>query len=115
MAVSPPPMALAWQVERWAPGVYGAFVSRVLPQVTSRSQATSWWRSPSENARVGGESDSQHLLGLGLDITDPDLDGLAIRLQRAGLVAVRAARHVHVQAWPAGTARRIGLLAAVGL
>jgi hypothetical protein len=33
----------------------------------------------------------------------------------AGLVPVRFARHVHIQAWPAGVARRIGLPQALGL
>ena len=115
MPSSPPPFSLAWQVDRLVPGVYGAFVSRVSRAASRRTTLTSWWRDPTGNARVGGNPDSQHLIALAADLGGEDFQDLARRLRSSGLVAVVESNHVHVQLWPAGTARRIGLLAAVGL
>lgn len=115
MPLSAPPSSIWWTVDQWAPGVYPEFVRRVFSGITPRSVASSWWRSTDDNHRVGGEPDSQHLIALGLDIQDPDLDALASRMRSAGLIAVRSDKHVHVQMWPAGTARSVGLLAALGL
>jgi len=108
MAVDPPPYALAWQVERYVPGLYGAFWSRLVSGATRETRATSWFRTSTRNEQVGGQPDSQHLLGLAIDLWEPDLDDLAARMRATGLVTVRYGGHVHVQAWPAGTARRRG-------
>ena len=115
MSASAPPLSLAWQIEGFVPGIWTAFFTRVIPAVTAQSRVSSWWRGPEHNSRVGGSPDSQHLIGLALDLTDPDLGGLTNRLNTSGLVAIRYSGHTHVQVWPAGTARSTGLLAAVGL
>ncbi len=115
MSAQPPPLSLAYLVDRAAPGIYGAFFTRVLHAVDDTTRATSWYRGAAHNQRVGGQPDSQHRLGLALDLQADDLAALHQRLTRSGLVATLHERHVHVQAWPAGTARRIGLLAALGI
>jgi hypothetical protein len=67
--------------------------------------ATSWWRSPSNNAAVGGHPRSQHLLGLAVDVVLPPserADFVAL-CEYVGLVAIDEGTHVHVQRFPAGT------------
>lgn len=74
-------------------------------------RATSWWRDAETNRRVGGHPESQHLLGLALDVTGPTLDLgiLAARARGVGLTAVLESNHLHVQMLPAGRARARGL------
>lgn len=115
MSVQLPPLGLARAVDRRAPGIYAALIDRLLVGVRPGDYATSWWRDAATNRAVGGHPDSQHLLGLAFDIASPDLNDLYRRLATTGLVAVREATHVHVQAWPAGIARSTGLLASLGL
>jgi len=76
-------------------------------------RATSWYRDRETNIRVGGARDSQHLLGLALDIVGPAdvLQGLLIELRGVGLVAIDELSHVHVQLLRAGQARGEGLFA----
>ena len=64
---------------------------------------TSWYRSPADNQRVGGEPRSQHLLGLAADIVFPTIvKASAMRSLRAqGLTVLDEGDHVHVQAYPA--------------
>ena len=73
--------------------------------------ATSWYRSPAENQRANGAPDSQHLLGIGIDVDGDEMDLARFRRDcgAVGLVAVDAGSHTHVQLLPAGTARQIGL------
>lgn len=76
-------------------------------------RASSWWRDVETNRRVGGQPDSQHLLGLALDVTGPaDVrEGLGIELRGLGLIAIDEFSHLHVQLLPAGQARGEGLFA----
>ena len=76
-------------------------------------RASSWWRDLETNRRVGGQPDSQHLLGLALDVVGPDevRVGLAIELRGLGLIAIDELSHLHVQLLPAGQARGEGLFA----
>ncbi len=70
---------------------------------------SSWWRSQDDNARVGGDPYSQHLIGTGMDavpISPWRKDHLSAALRRAGLIAVDSyPRHVHAQLYPAGFLR----------
>lgn len=76
-------------------------------------RASSWYRDFEANTRVGGHPESQHLLGLALDVTGPIevRDRLLIELRGVGLVAVDELSHVHVQLLAAGQARGEGLFA----
>jgi len=75
------------------------------------SVPTSWYRDQTNNARVGGAPESQHLLGFAFDLTTGDLTEsrqIAARLREAGLVAVIESDHVHAQLFPAGFLRSLG-------
>jgi len=95
-----------------------AFLNRLGAALTSTHgfegvRASSWYRDVETNRRVGGAPDSQHLLGLALDITGEHLllHRLLIELRGVGLFAFDEDTHVHVQLLPAGGARREGLFA----
>ena len=80
---------------------------------------TSWYRSPADNIRAKGSTDSQHLLAIAIDVDGEELELARFRrdCRAVGLIAVDAGSHTHVQLLPAGTARRVGLfdeLAAAG-
>lgn len=81
-------------------------------------RVTSWWRDPARNAAVGGAANSQHLIGLALDLQPVKPGADATELARlagvlssamnavgGGLTAINewsSRRHVHVQKSPAG-------------
>lgn len=113
-----PPTSIVWTVDRWAPGIYRAFWEALVGGLQGVPvSVTSYWRDPTVNAAVGGLADSQHLIGLGIDIA-PEAGRMgeaASILQARGLTVVSYPSHLHVQAWPAGVARRAGLLDALGL
>lgn len=110
-----PPHSVFWTVDRWVPDFWDAFFRAVWWAYRREEfQVTSWWRSPAENMRVGGHPDSQHLVGAAIDAV-PASAQVARVLDAAGFAVVREATHVHAQAWPAGAARRAGLLDAVGV
>ena len=102
MKLRPPP-AIAYQVQRSLPGVWGAWDQAIaLAWAWSGGwTTTSYYRSPTRNARVGGADDSQHLVGLALDATAPDLAKLREAFDRAGFITVGYPSHVHAQAFPA--------------
>jgi len=108
-----PPLQLVFLVERVVPGVLSDFVSRVN-RIRGISTASSWWRSPEENVRVGGNRDSQHLFALGADLVG-DNQRILADARALGLIAVDEGRHVHVQGWPKGIARSSGFLDFLGL
>lgn len=92
-----------------------AYVQRVNAAAGS-ARATSWYRTPRENVRVGGSGPrgfgaggpaSQHLVGLASDWKTPNTAGLARAFRNVGLIAVDEFDHVHVQAWPRGTLDRV--------
>jgi uncharacterized protein YcbK (DUF882 family) len=73
--------------------------------------ATSWYRDPAHNRSVGSVSaDSQHLLGLAIDVAGrrAELLDFARAARSVGLVAVDEGGHVHVQLFPAGWIRSHG-------
>ncbi len=93
-----------------------AFLNQLWSALTSTHgfeglRASSWYRDVETNRRVGGARDSQHLLGLALDITGDHqaLHRLLIELRGVGLFAFDESTHVHVQLLPAGGARAEGL------
>ncbi len=117
-APSAPPPAIVWELERAVPGVYLAFWSALIRSFAGIPvEVTSYWRGPDHNRRVGGHPDSQHLVGLGIDVRVPlARKGEALgRLSAQGLYASDGGSYLHVQAWPAGVARRSGLLSRIGV
>lgn len=108
MSVRPPPHDVIEQVfpflidfARRLSGV------RVGPSI----RLSSWYRDVETNARVGGHPDSQHRLGLAIDVVgDPvEREFLLPQLRQLGLVGVFEHTHVHIQLLPAGRARFVGL------
>lgn len=73
-------------------------------------RATSWYRDVEENRRVGGDQESQHLLGFAIDVDGPRdvLDAFLVEARGVGLVAIDESTHVHVQLMPAGVAQQLG-------
>lgn len=78
-------------------------------------RATSWYRDVEENRRVGGDQESQHLLGFALDIDGPRdvLDAFLIEVRGVGLIAIDESTHIHVQLLPAGLAKNLGFFDAL--
>lgn len=97
-----------WRAPLWP--LYSHLFSRIGPIVTmdTSSLVTSWYRTPSENARVGGHPESQHLFGFALDVATDDPGAFAQRARESGLEAIVEPDHVHVQIFPAGFLRSLG-------
>jgi hypothetical protein len=92
--------------EWWRP-YFETFVSRAHELVRATgAQPTSFIRSTYDNQRVGGASNSQHLVGTGLDLV-PRMGSsnsiVAARARSLGLVAIDEGDHVHVQLFQANT------------
>ena len=117
MSLSPPPLAIASQIAVWIPGIWPVFVAAANRGLSEgrANQVTSWWRSPEENRRVGGNEESQHLLGLAFDASAPSLPLLAQALRDAGFRVVEERSHIHAQAYQAGVLGRAGFFRALGL
>lgn len=99
-----PPREIWQPIESIAPGIYNYFFRAVEAGLSeSRSVAlSSWWRSRSENSRVGGDASSQHLVGFAADLVVDDPAAVVDRMISVGLTAVDEGDHVHVQLLPAG-------------
>lgn len=78
------------------------FVARVRRAWIRGNTVTSWWRDPISNEEAGGEPDSQHLVGLAVDVDGPFLQLFRDRCDAEGLVTVREHDHLHVQRYPKG-------------
>lgn len=114
--ISAPPQSIVAEVERWAPGAWRYFLTRVIAGVRSypgQVSVTSWWRGPDTNRSVGGSPDSQHLIGTALDLW-PVRNDLVAALEANGIRAIKESDHIHAQLWGAGVVRRAGLLDALG-
>ena len=117
MPLARPPFRVIQGVELFAPGFWDAFVYHIndaAAAVTGSVSASSWYRNQADNERVGGDKDSQHLLGAAVDLVAARPEKLASQLTARGFVVVNEGDHIHVQAWPAGIARRAGLLDYLG-
>jgi len=100
-----PPHTLVQAVDRAIPGIWPAFLNRVITGVNEanvRVGVSSWYRDRFSNARAGGSRQSQHLVGLGIDLVTDNVVALENALDAQGLVAINEGTHVHVQAFPAG-------------
>ncbi len=80
-------------------------------------RATSWYRDLEDNRRAGGQPDSQHLLGLALDVIGPKevLEFFATETRGVGLVTIEESVYVHIQLLGAGDARVLGLFGPTGV
>lgn len=120
---TPPPTRTVVFFERLLPGFWIRWISaaeHALREIDDDAGGdtiiTSWFRTPFENQRVGGQDDSQHLVGLALDVVPgkPSLK-LAVseassRFMEAGFITVPSERHLHIQTFPAGLLRSVGVL-----
>jgi len=66
---------------------------RVLIALSGMS-VTSWWRSPTHNAAVGGVADSRHLIGLAWDVVPVTRENEA-KLESLGLKVINEGDHLH--------------------
>lgn len=125
---TPPPIHVVQFWERLFPGFWGRWIGaadsalrELDADVGDDTIVTSWHRSPFHNREVGGDPDSQHLVGLALDIVpgkpSPRLaiNEAAARFTEAGFVVVPAPTHLHIQTFPAGILRRVGVLDALSV
>jgi len=73
---------------------------------------TSWFRTPAENAAVGGHPRSQHLVGWAFDAVPPEgqFGRLADALQRQGFETVVESDHVHAQVFVAGVLEQLNIV-----
>jgi Peptidase M15 len=115
--VKRPPTSVVLRVNRFSPGFWPAFATRLDALRELDLTVTSWWRNAVQNREVGGASGSQHLVGTALDFIGPEraMEAGAIAANSVGLVGMvhavaGGARHLHVQAWPGGLVARVGLV-----
>jgi uncharacterized protein YcbK (DUF882 family) len=88
MLRAPPPELVTAELRR--------FVAR-LYQSRASGTVTSWWRSPSENARVGGVPRSLHLRALAIDFVPRGSRlGAITAFRRVGLRVLDEGDHLHV-------------------
>jgi len=89
-----------------------ALQSQMLPllyaALGSRAQVSSWYRTQRANRAVGGDAESQHLMGLAMDFVG-DAEAIERAAQARGLIAVRESDHTHVQVFPRGALARAGV------
>lgn len=125
---APPPRRIVAFFEGIIPGFWGRWLSAAIwalreidGDVGGDTIITSWWRSPGENRRVGGNPDSQHLFGLALDVVPGKpsfklaVSEASSRFMEAGFVTVPAERHLHIQTYPAGVLRNAGVFDVVSV
>ncbi len=125
---APPPRNTLQFFDRLIPGIWPAWAQAVVTALqeidqggTGKTTITSWFRTPSQNRRVGGDPDSQHLVGLALDVIPAKgqstlaINEAAQRFAQAGFSVVPEPTHVHVQTFPAGVLRQVGILDALRL
>lgn len=105
----PPPLALVQSIEARAPGFFRRFAGALDSALEDvEVTATSWFRSATRNAAVGGAVASQHRWGCAVDLVlaPGDKPRAVQRLKAAGFWVVDEGDHVHVQAFPTSKALR---------
>lgn len=114
MSAQPPPSMLWQPLGLWIPGLWDFFLSHANRALAdSGATPTSWWRSVRQNRELGGAEESQHLLGLALDLVGGVNTAAAFSAQ--GFVVVVESDHVHAQTYPAGVLGQAGVYRALGL
>lgn len=107
--------ALSTWTRRGSLDVWGWWIPRVsaaLAQLPG-ARVTSFWRSPERNALCGGHPESQHLVGLAIDVVHP---GALAAFHRVGLVhTIDEGDHVHNQVYAPGVLGRAGVFSALGI
>lgn len=81
----------------------------VISQADPTLLLTSWYRTEATNAAVGGSPESQHLLGFAVDVETDFPEQVEQFARGLGLIGVNEFDHVHLQIFPAGFLRSIGL------
>ena len=109
MAVERPPPALINALRNsWGPLFQAlSWVMQAQPGLA----LTSWWRSRAHNMAVGGRPTSQHLIGTAFDLVGPEpvMQGAEWYARNIGWEVLYhqvygGQRHLHLQAYRAGTA-----------
>jgi len=123
----PPPQPVLRFFDQLFPGIWSRVVAAAEFGLNSidtdqgQTVLTSWHRSPLDNRRVGGDPDSQHLVGLAFDVVPGKgtsllaINEAAERFKEAGFEVAPAATHLHVQVFPAGLLRASGVFDHLGL
>jgi len=125
---TPPPRRTVQFFDQLIPGLWRAWFNAAewaLREIDNDAGGdtviTSWFRSPAENLRVGGDPDSQHLVGLALDIV-PGKPAILLavaeasdKFEEAGFLVLPTRTHLHIQTFPAGDLRRFGVLDALNV
>lgn len=125
---APPPLHIVRFWEQILPGFWSRWISaaesalrEIDDDTAGETIITSWWRSPFENQRVGGNKDSQHLVGLALDVVPGKpsfklaVSEASSRFMEAGFITVPSERHLHIQTFPAGLLRSAGVFDVISL
>ena len=120
---APPRLETVRFFEHLVPGIWNhvlAAAGAVLTQIdegnVGETIVTSWFRSVNENRRAGGHPDSQHLVGLALDVvpgkgtSELALNEAAQIFRGFGFIVEPESDHVHVQVFPPGILRPAGVL-----
>lgn len=107
MGASLPPAELLYS--GWYPYIVD-FLQKAVRTLMPGQAVTSWYRTPEHNADVGGDPESQHLLGLAWDVAGPGADTTIFLARRAGLIAVNEGSHVHLQSFGPGVLSRAGVV-----
>lgn len=93
-----PPASVIADVHRMCPECWPYFLATLRAvRAAQPIELTSWWRSLSENQRVGGSQLSQHLFATALDLVGPGAADVARQLRDLGWVWVSEGDHEHVQ------------------
>ena len=81
-------------------------------RIPPNTRASSWWRSVEINRREGGHPNSQHLVGLAVDLVVPESEHTLFveQLLQLGLRFVVESDHIHIQFGPAGYAVASGFI-----
>lgn len=100
--MNPPPRSVIKRVEKRLPGFWRVWVGAVQASLVPGVTFSSWYRDSAANALAGGVANSQHMLGVALDLppSRPNLE-TASNLRRYGFEVITEADHWHAELPPA--------------